>query len=68
MYCCYFTQCGHIILRQDLDVPTLSAAITLGHRMLAEWAAVKNLDGIEIWADAKLLYASAGQMPNFTAH
>lgn len=63
MYRCYFTQRGHIILGNDVNVATLPEAIVVGHRLLEQLAVSKGLDGLEIWENAKLLYASAGQTP-----
>jgi hypothetical protein len=62
MYRCNFTQRGRIILEKDLDVITLSEAVAMGHELLEKLALADDLDGIEIWQNVKLLYASAGQV------
>jgi hypothetical protein len=61
MYHCHFTQRGRVVLRQNFEVESLPAAVTTGHRILKEMALSQDLDGLEIWEDDNLLYASAGQ-------
>lgn len=61
MYHCHFTQRGRVVLGKNLEVDSLPDAVTAGHRILREIAHSQDLDGFEIWEDANLLYASAGQ-------
>jgi hypothetical protein len=61
MYYCHLTQRGRVVLGKNLEVDSLPDAITTGYRILKEMAYSEDLDGFEIWEDAKLLYASAGQ-------
>jgi hypothetical protein len=56
MYRCYLTRGGQIASVEDLDVATLSEAITAGYTVLQRKPATDNLDGIEIWQDRSLLY------------
>jgi hypothetical protein len=42
---------------ENLDSTTLEEAISLGRKMLLERADRENLDGIEIWDCAALLYS-----------
>jgi hypothetical protein len=58
MYRCYLTRGGQIVASEDLDVATLSEAITAGYAVLQEKPATDDLDGIEIWQDRSLLYKS----------
>jgi hypothetical protein len=68
MYRCYLTQRGRIIRGEDLDAITLPEAVALGYELLEQLAVANDLDGIEIWEDAKLLYASAGQIQRPTVN
>jgi hypothetical protein len=58
MYRCYLTRGDQIVTVEDLDVATLSEAITAGYALLQQRSATDNLDGIEIWQDRAFLYKS----------
>lgn len=57
MFRCHFTRQDHIAMGENLDSTTLEEAISLGRKMLLERADRENLDGIEIWDCAALLYS-----------
>ena len=56
MYRCNFTQDGHVEERYNLDVLTLDAAIATGRKILADYLAIDQYNGLEIWLDQALLY------------
>lgn len=58
MYRCYLTRGDQIITAEDLDVPTLSEAITAGYALLQQRSSSDNVDGIEIWQERSFLYKS----------
>jgi hypothetical protein len=58
MYRCYLTRGEQIVAAEDLDLATLSEAITAGYTRLEQKAVTDNVDGIEIWQDRSFLYKS----------
>jgi hypothetical protein len=67
MYRCHFTRRGRIIQTKHLEAGSLAEGVALAHRMLAQIAVCKDADGLEIWENARLLYASSGQVPPSSA-
>jgi hypothetical protein len=63
MYRCHFTQRGRIVFGENLEAESLSEAVAMGRRRLEEIAISLDLDGLEIWENTKLIYASAGEAP-----
>jgi hypothetical protein len=65
MYRCHFTQRGRIVFGENLEAESLPEAVTIGRRRLEEIAMSLDLDGLEIWENTKLIYASAGERLGF---